>query len=242
VAFPPGAHALQIGCGLGPTTTELLQHLDPDSRLVAVEPSQALVERARASVAAENLGRRVFFRAHDLGTKLPFADNTFDCTLANVMLAEHPSPATFVAEAARVTKPGGTFRLATLLTGTWREFLDVFSDVLVRLGKDAIGEAVRDYTKAFPEPETLARQLESAGFTRVSVESTHWELVFRTGREFFYAPVIERGPLGRWKALVGKGPEMQDIFLAVKQAIDTYFAGRAFSVSLVAGVFSGVKA
>jgi hypothetical protein len=35
---------------------------------------------------------------------------------------------------------------------------------------------------------------------------------------------------------------MQDIFLAVKQAIDTYFGGSAFSVGLVGGVFSGVKA
>jgi hypothetical protein len=75
----------------------------------------------------------------------------------------------------------------------------------------------------------------------VDVETTHWELVFRTSREFFYAPVIERGPLRQWKALAGKGPEMQDIFLAVKQAIDTYFGGGPFSVGLVAGLFTGVS-
>jgi hypothetical protein len=34
---------------------------------------------------------------------------------------------------------------------------------------------------------------------------------------------------------------MQDTFVAVKEAIDTYFAGLAFSVSVVAGLFSGVK-
>jgi ubiquinone/menaquinone biosynthesis C-methylase UbiE len=242
LSLPADAHALQIGCGLGTTTTELLQHLGPESRLIAVETSQPFVERARANLPAEYLGRRVFFRAHDLATRLPFADAAFDCTLANVMLAEHPSPPAFVAEAARVTKPGGTLRLSTLLTGTWREFVDVYSDVLVRLGKDEISAALLEYTRTFPEPEALARELESAGFAKVEVETTHWELVFRTGREFFYAPVIERGPLGRWKAIAGKGPEMQDIFLAVKQAIDTYFGGSAFSVSLVAGVFSGVKA
>ncbi len=242
LSFPPEAHVLQIGCGLGTTTTEVLHRLDAESRLIAVETSQAFVERARANVAAEYLGRRVFFRAHDLVSKLPFADGAFDCTLANVMLAKHPSPAAFVAEVGRVTKPGGTFRLATLLVGTWREFLDVYSDVLVRLRKDEIASALRVYTKSFPEPEALARELESAGFAKVEVETTHWELVFRTSREFFYAPVIERGPLGRWKAIAGKGPEMQDIFLAVKQAIDTYFGGSAFSVGLVGGVFSGVKA
>jgi hypothetical protein len=76
----------------------------------------------------------------------------------------------------------------------------------------------------------------------VAVETTHWELVFRTAREFFYAPVIEFGPLARWKTIAGKGPEMQDIFLAVKEGIDTYFSGRAFAVSVVAGVFSATKA
>jgi ubiquinone/menaquinone biosynthesis C-methylase UbiE len=241
LSLPPETHALQIGCGLGTTTTDLLHRLDADSRLIAVETSQAFLERARANVPAEYLGRRVFFRAHDLTSRLPFADNAFDRVLANVTLADHPSPATFIAEAARVTKPGGTMRLATLVAGTWREFLDVYSDVLLRLRKNDIAAALQEYAKSFPEPETLARDLEAVGFARAQVETTHWELVFRTGREFFYAPVIERGPLGRWKAIAGKGPEMQDIFIAVKQAIDTYFGGHAFSVALVAGLFSAVK-
>jgi ubiquinone/menaquinone biosynthesis C-methylase UbiE len=241
LSFAPGTQILQVGCGLGTTTTEILHKLDPESRLIAVESTSALVERARTGVSAEYLGRRVFFRAHDLATKLPFADNAFDCSLANVVIPEHPAPSAFMAELARVTKPGGKLRLATLLRGTWREFVDVYSDVLVRLGKDGVAAALLDHAKTFPEPEAMARQLESVGFTQVDVETTHWELVFRTSREFFYAPVIERGPLRQWKALAGKGPEMQDIFLAVKQAIDTYFGGGPFSVGLVAGLFTGVS-
>lgn len=241
VSFARGTHALQIGCGLGTTTTELLHRLDHDSRLIAVESSTAFVERARGNVPSEYLGRRVFFRAHDLSAKLPFGDNTFDWTLASVALAEHPAPDALLAELGRVTKPGGKVRLATLLAGSWQEFLDVYSDVLVRLRKDDIAAALAAHARTFPEPEALAGRLEAAGFSKVNVQSTHWELVFRTSREFFYAPVIERGPLRQWKAVAGKGPEMQDIFLAVKQAIDTYFGGGPFSVSLVAGLFSAVS-
>jgi ubiquinone/menaquinone biosynthesis C-methylase UbiE len=241
VSFARATHALQIGCGLGSTTTELLHRLDHDSRLIALESSTAFVERARGNVPSEYLGRRVFFRAHDLSAKLPFGDNTFDWTLANVVLAEHPAPDALLAELGRVTKPGGKVRLATLLAGSWQEFLDVYSDVLVRLRKDEIAAALLAHSRTFPEPEALAGRLEAAGFSKVDVQSTHWELVFRTSREFFYAPVIERGPLRQWKAVAGKGPEMQDIFLAVKQAIDTYFGGSPFSVSLVAGLFSGIS-
>jgi ubiquinone/menaquinone biosynthesis C-methylase UbiE len=234
-------HVLQIGCGLGTTNTEILQQTDADSRLIAVETTPVFVERARANVPAEYLGRRIFFRAHNLEGKMPFAENGFDHVIANLTLADLASPGTLVSELVRVTKPGGELRLATPLAGTWREFLDVYSDVLVRLRRQESAEALAAYAKSYAEPEALAKQLEAAGMEKVAVETTHWELVFRTGREFFYAPVIEQGPLARWKSIAGKGAEMQDIFLAVKEAIDTYFGGSAFSVSVVAGIFSGTK-
>lgn len=242
LTLSPHAHVLQIGCGLGSTTTELLQQMDPEGRLIAVETSPWLIDRARANVAAEPLGRRVFFRAHDLDSKLPFAENGFDYVLANVSLADPTLSASFLPELVRVTKPGGALRVTTPLAGTWREFLDVYRDVLLRLRRDESAVALAAYAESFPEPEALARRCEAAGMGPVVVETTHWELVFRTAREFFYAPVIEFGPLARWKTIAGKGPEMQDIFLAVKEGIDTYFSGRAFAVSVVAGVFSATKA
>lgn len=235
------AHVLQIGCGLGTTTMDVLEKAGPEARLIAVESSSVLSERARTNVAADYLGRRVFFRVLDLDVKLPFADSAFDHVLANVEVSGLASPSGLLFELVRVTKPGGTVRLATPLAGTWREFLDVFSDVLVRLHRQESATALSVYAKAFPEPETLARQLERAGLKDVSVGTTHWDLVFRTGREFFYAPVIELGPLPRWKAVAGKGAEMQDIFVAVKEAIDTYFGTSGFGVSVAAGVFSGRK-
>ena len=237
----PRAHILQIGCGFGATTSELLHRMDAESRLIVVEASSALVERARTSVDAESASRRVFFRVHPQDGKLPFAENGLDHVLANVMLPDLASPAARLAELVRVIKPGGELRLATPLAGTWREFLDVYSDVLVRLRKHEMADALAAYRNTFFEPEALATQLEVAGIGKVAVETVHWELVFRTGREFFYAPVIEQGPLARWKAIAGKGPEMQDTFLAVKEAIDTYYGGTAFAVSVYAGVFSGTK-
>jgi len=241
LSLPARAHVLQIGCGLGTTTAEMLDQIDTEGRLIAVEGSSAFVERARARVPPQGLGRRVFFRAHEPDSKLPFAEDGFDCVLANVTLADLAVPTAFLAEIVRVTKPGGEIRLATPLAGTWHEFLDVYAEVLVRLRKSDVSKVLAGYVKSFPDPETVALALEAAGTARVEVESTHFELVFRTGREFFYAPVIEHGPLSRWKAIAGKGPAVQDTFLAVKEAIDTYFSGIAFGVSVVAGRFAAVK-
>jgi ubiquinone/menaquinone biosynthesis C-methylase UbiE len=241
LVLPPRAHALQMGCGLGATTAEVLAALDPEGRLIVVEATPALLERARANVDPEQAGRRTFFKVQEIDGKLPFAENGFDLVLANVGIAELASPAAFIAELVRVTRPGGELRLATPLLGTWRELLDVYSDVLIRLRKPALADALAAYRRTFPEPEALARQLEAAGLGKVSVETTHWDLVFRSGREFFYAPVIEQGPLSRWKAIAGKGPEVQDTFLAIKEGIDTYFGASGFSVGIYAGVFVGRK-
>ncbi len=62
-------------------------------------------------------------------------------------------------------------------------------------------------------------------------------MLFKSSREFFFAPVIEYGPLTAWKAIAGKGQKMQEIFWWIKEAIDAYFAGRAFEITVKAGCF-----
>jgi len=100
--------------------------------------------------------------------------------------------------------------------------------------------ALDAYVAALPEADAVARQLEGCGLTGVDIEVAHWELVFRSAREFFYAPVIEHGPLSQWKEIVGR-EVLHETFLAIKDAIDTYFAGRAFAVSVFGGRFSARK-
>jgi len=73
------------------------------------------------------------------------------------------------------------------------------------------------------------------------VEAEEFDLLFRSAREFFFAPVIEYGPLPQWKEIAGKGETMQEIFWHIKEAIDAYFGDRAFSVTIKAGCLLGRK-
>jgi ubiquinone/menaquinone biosynthesis C-methylase UbiE len=239
VTVQPRAQVLQIRCGLGGATVELLRRLDRDSRIINLENVQALTDRSRSNLQQEQ--GRVFFRTQGLAARLPFGDNTFDLVLANVGLAELAHPDEFLVDLSRVARPGAEVRLATPMRGMWAEFLDVYRDVLVRLGREDALASLRGYAASFPEAGTVTHHMEQAGLRLGRVERDHWELVFRSAREFFYAPVIEFGPLARWKQIAGKGAEVQDTFLAVKQAIDTYFAGLPFSVSIEAGLFIAQK-
>jgi ubiquinone/menaquinone biosynthesis C-methylase UbiE len=237
----PRSSVLEVACAAGALTAQIAHKLDGDGRVVAIDHRPALLELARGRVRAlENVGRRVFFRHHLLGVKLPFAEETFDAVIAPLDLGELPDPAAALADYARVLRPGGQVVLSTPVRGTWLEFLDLFHEVLVQAERLKPIDALAGYIDSMPEPETITGHLEAAGLVRVSSELEHWELVFRSAREFFYAPVIEQGPLDRWKEIVGR-EVMQETFVAIKETIDTYFAGRAFAVSIFAGRFSGHK-
>ena len=71
--------------------------------------------------------------------------------------------------------------------------------------------------------------------------SRNFTLLFKSSREFFFAPVIEYGPLAAWKEIAGSGQEMQDVFWYIKEAIDAYFDGRPFQVNVKAGCIIGKK-
>jgi ubiquinone/menaquinone biosynthesis C-methylase UbiE len=237
----PHSSVLELGCAAGALTVQIARRLDGESRVVALEGSSPLLELARGRVRAEaQLGRRVFFRNHAEGTKLPFAEENFDVVLANVDVSQLPEVGTMVRDLARVTRPGGQVVLATPLRGTWLEFLDLFREVLVEAGRLKAIDALAIYIERMPEADTVARHMESAGLTGVDIEVQHWELVFRSAREFFYAPIIEQGPLDGWKEVVGR-EAMQETFIAIKDTIDTYYAGRAFAVSVYGGRLSARK-
>ena len=53
--------------------------------------------------------------------------------------------------------------------------------------------------------------------------------------------MIEYGPLSEWKDIAGNGQEMQDVFWYIKEAIDAYFNGRPFHVTVKAGCLIGKK-
>jgi ubiquinone/menaquinone biosynthesis C-methylase UbiE len=235
----PHAAVLEIGCAAGAITAQIAHRLDGEGRIVAVDASPALLELARARVRdQEHAGRRVFFRTHPIGTRLPFAEETYDTVLANVSDASLPTQ--MLSDYARVTKKGGQLVVATPLRGTWMEFLDIFREVLVQARRPEALASLEAYVATLPEADAVARQLEGCGLGAVDIEVTHWELVFRSAREFFYAPVIEHGPLTQWKEIVGR-EVLHETFLAIKDSIDTYFAGRAFAVGVFGGRFSARK-
>jgi SAM-dependent methyltransferase len=236
----PRSTVLVLDGGAGAFTSALLARLDEASRVVALERGPAFTERARARLAGAT-GSRVVLRAHATGTPLPFAEETFLSVLAPVSAPEAMSAAA-LADAARVVAPGGELVLASPIRGTWAELLDLLREALERNDRGEALRALDEHLAAEPDEASIRAALEGADLTLADVELVRWQLVFRTAREFFYAPIVEQGPLPRWKDIAGRGPMLQRVFRDLKASIDTYYGGRPFGVTVLAARVRAVKA
>jgi len=239
----PAARVIEIGCATGAFTLELARRFDLDSHLTAFEASPAFIAEARARIEAESAPHaQVTLAANpDLPASVPLPDRSADLVVSNLAVATADDPRAAVKEAARLLTPGGQLALSAPLRGTWSEFLDLFRDVLRENGKLESLDAVDRYVAALPDGEGLARWLAEAGLKQIEVTTARWEILFRSAREFFFAPLIELGPLAHWKRLSGRGDQMQDVFFFTKEAIDTYFKDRVFAVTIVGAAVSGRK-
>jgi SAM-dependent methyltransferase len=94
-----GQRALDVGCGPGALTEQLVARLGADA-VSAIDPSPSFVAASRAR-----------FPGADVRTgtaeELPFDDDTFDLALAQLVVHFMADPVRGLTEMARVTRPGG---------------------------------------------------------------------------------------------------------------------------------------
>jgi hypothetical protein len=162
--------------------------------------------------------------------------------VCNAALQDFEDPEAAIRDFARVAKPGGRVMVTLPLAGTFEEFFDIFREVLIKQDRPDAIDRLDAYLTRYPPLEQAQAWFEDAGLSDVRVEVEIYRLLFKSSREFFFAPIIEYGPLAEWKAVAGKGKQMQDAFWEAKNAIDAYFGGGSFAVTVVAGCLRARKA
>ena len=236
----PGARVVEVGCATGGLTLELARRFDAASRIVAIDEAP-FVAHARPKLEADPGARgRVTF---ELGPAAPLAlpDASAELVVSNLGAAAFADPPRAFREIARVLAPGGQAIITTPLRGSWAEFLDIYRDVLLDSGTPESVVALDQYVGSLPDGATATTWLKAAGLVDVELTVERWEILFKSAREFFFAPLVELGPLSRWKRIAGRGEDMQDVFFFTKEAIDTYFKGAAFPITIVGAAVGGRK-
>jgi SAM-dependent methyltransferase len=111
-AIRAGQEVLDVGCGPGALTTELVERLGPDA-VAAVDPSEPFVAAARE----RHPGVRVERASAE---ELPFPDREFDAALAQLVVHFMREPVAGLGEMARVTRSAGVVAACVWdLAGGW---------------------------------------------------------------------------------------------------------------------------
>jgi ubiquinone/menaquinone biosynthesis C-methylase UbiE len=242
LSVPEKGQVLDISCGTGYPTVEILRRMTDGSRIIAIDASSAMLDVARRKIADLGpLGKKgVFFRTESPVPKLSFADDVYDLVVCNLGLSEMPSIEVALRDFARVAKVHGEVRCTVPLAGTFEEFHDLYREVLVKHDKHDALDRLERHIARYPTIDHVERCMRSANLDP-QIEVEEFTLLFKSSREFFFAPVIEYGPLSEWKEIAGAGQEMQDVFWYIKEAIDAYFDGRPFQITVKAGCLIGRK-
>ncbi len=94
-----GQRVLDVGCGPGALTTELVRRLGP-AGVRAVDPSEPFVGAARERLPGVDVQRAS-------AEHLPFPDQSFDAALAQLVVHFMAHPVAGLLEMARVSRPQG---------------------------------------------------------------------------------------------------------------------------------------
>jgi SAM-dependent methyltransferase len=94
-----GQRAVDVGCGPGALTAELVRRLGPAS-VAAVDPSAPFVAAVRERYPGVDVHQAS-------AERLPFPADAFDAALAQLVVHFMSDPVAGLAEMARVTRPGG---------------------------------------------------------------------------------------------------------------------------------------
>jgi len=151
-----GQRALDVGCGPGILTEELIARLGADA-VAAVDPSPSFVEAARARLPGVTV-------AEASAEALPFPDEAFDATLAQLVVHFMPDPVAGLQEMRRVTRPGGVVAASVWDHAGGRGPLGVFWRAANEIGGEVVDESRMPGTRE----GHLAELFEAVGLREIA--------------------------------------------------------------------------
>ena len=184
----PGQRALDVGCGPGALTSLLVGRLGDDA-VAAVEPSAPFVAALRARFPELDVR---FGTAEDL----PFPDDHFDVTLAQLVVHFMADPVAGLQQMARVTRPGGIVAACVWDHAGGGGPLSTFWSAVHDLDPDAHGEADLAGTRE----GHLAELCEAAGLHQIEPLTLTVEVGFATFDDWWEPFTFGVGSAGAYVA------------------------------------------
>ncbi len=184
----PGQRALDVGCGPGALTAQLVERLGT-AAVAAIDPSESFVAAMRARFPG-------FDVRHGVAEQLPFPDDVFDAALAQLVVHFMDDPIAGLRDMGRVTRPGGH-----VLACVWDHAgtsgpLSLFWRAVAELDPAAPTEA----NLAGARGGHLAELCESAGLRDIESTTLTVRVSFATFDDWWEPYTLGVGPAGAYVA------------------------------------------
>jgi SAM-dependent methyltransferase len=181
-----GQSVLDVGCGPGALTRELVNRLGL-SAVAAIDPSEPFVETVRERFPGIDVRRGV-------AEELPYPDHRFDLVLAQLVVHFMSDPIAAVTEMARVAGPNGTVAACVWDHGGDRGPLTTFWRAVRSLDPDATDESTLPGTRE----GDLIRLFEQVGFKEVEPATLTVRVNFSTFDDWWEPFTLGVGPAGEY--------------------------------------------
>jgi ubiquinone/menaquinone biosynthesis C-methylase UbiE len=190
-----GQRVLDVGCGPGALTAELVGRLGP-AAVSAVDPSASFVTAAQERHPGVKVQRAA---AEDL----PFGDETFDAALAQLVVHFMADPVAGLREMARVTRTHGVVAACVWDHAEGRGPLSLFWNAARTLDPDIEDESQR----AGAREGHLAQLLQEAGLHQIEEATLSVSFEHRSFEDWWEPFTLGVGPAGGY--VTGLDPERQ---------------------------------
>jgi SAM-dependent methyltransferase len=188
-----GQRALDVGCGPGALTAELVERLGADA-VAAADPSEPFVQAARRRHPGVEVARAT-------AEELPFGDGAFDVTLAQLVVPFMSDPLAGLAEMRRVTRRGGIVAASVWDHAGGRSPLWAFWRAVREMDPGARDESGQPGARE----GQLAALFEAAGLDEVEAAALTVSLHHASFEDWWQPFTLAVGPAGAYVAGLDAG-------------------------------------
>ncbi|MGC2081642.1 MAG: class I SAM-dependent methyltransferase [Xanthobacteraceae bacterium] len=184
---PKGLRWLDVGCGNGAFTEELIARCTP-AAVTAIDPSEDQLAYGRTRTGAKVAD----FRVGD-AQKLTFHDGSFDVAVMALVISFLPNPGKAIAEMTRVVRPGGW-----VATYMWDVPCGGVPCDPIYVALESMGmTSVRPPNAGSSKREVMQKAWETAGLSSVETRVIRIPISYSSFDDFWDSNTVSIGPQGK---------------------------------------------
>lgn len=227
---PSGASVLVAEARCGYVPMRWLATLEGNTRIIALDPSRAMLDQARQRMD-EVQQRRVFFVPQQVSALSYAADDVFLASVCVNGLWTTKELEHGLKELVRVTVSEGKVVIAAPLWNCFSELYDMLHEALrVYELEDALKRIQAKRRSLIHEGDVLAAA-KHMELQDIELDCLHWRVSFHSGRDLLASPLIRELFFEHWVSVI-RVSDRDHVLRYVVDAIDTYFHERTLTCQM----------